>query len=129
LKLHVNALLGLAALRTAHSIALSDPNARILFVCVELCSLHLQRDDDRLDNLVATNIFGDGASAVIVGQGILAEEKSYYEILKASCHARWDLSNTGYKVGLKTDIGNCLDIVAYLQYTSISFGTKYCPIL
>jgi predicted naringenin-chalcone synthase len=103
---------GLAALRTAQSLAQANQSYRILFVCTELCSLHVQKDDVRTDNLVAETIFGDGSAAAVVGCGLREGERPSFEIMKATCHAlkdskekiRWDLSNTGYKVGLEPDI-------------------------
>jgi len=56
---------GVAALRTAGALAASDPDAVVLAVCVELCSLHLRSDTDP-QNLVASALFSDGAAAVVV---------------------------------------------------------------
>lgn len=56
---------GVAALRAARSIAGDDPEATVLVVCVELCSLHL-RPDLEPQNLVASALFADGAAAVVV---------------------------------------------------------------
>lgn len=38
-------------------------------VCVELCSLTVQRDDVSVPNLVASGLFGDGAAAVVARGG------------------------------------------------------------
>jgi alpha-pyrone synthase len=51
---------GIAGLRCAESIALSNANYRVLLVCTELCSLQVQLHDNRYDNFVAEAIFGDG---------------------------------------------------------------------
>ncbi len=56
---------GVAALRAARSIAGDDPEATVLVVCVELCSLHLRHDLDP-QNLVASALFADGAAAAVV---------------------------------------------------------------
>jgi len=53
-------------LRTAAQIVQSQPQARVLVVCVELSSLHTQPTTDR-ENLVAASLFADGASACVVG--------------------------------------------------------------
>ena len=53
------------ALRAAHSFCVSDPEAVVLVVCVELCSLHLRSSDDP-DTIVASSVFSDGAAAAIV---------------------------------------------------------------
>jgi predicted naringenin-chalcone synthase len=53
------------ALRIADLIAKSDVNAKVLVVCVELCTLHFQPKNNH-DNLLSNTIFGDGAAAVII---------------------------------------------------------------
>lgn len=53
------------ALKVAHDIVKSQPNARVLVVSVELCSLHLQ-PSEAYDDLTGASIFADGASACIV---------------------------------------------------------------
>jgi predicted naringenin-chalcone synthase len=57
------------ALRVADAFATADPQAVVLVVCVELCSLHFQYGR-RPDAVVANSIFADGAGAVVgVGPG------------------------------------------------------------
>lgn len=53
------------ALAAARNIIRSEPNARVLVVCVELCSLHFQVSD-RPDQIVANALFADGAVAMII---------------------------------------------------------------
>ncbi|MGH7641094.1 MAG: type III polyketide synthase [Candidatus Dormibacteria bacterium] len=60
---------GAAALAVAHRHLRLDPRARVLLVCVELCSLTFQPEDTSLDNLVAAMVFGDGAVAAVLGGG------------------------------------------------------------
>ncbi|MBE8723008.1 type III polyketide synthase [Sphingobacterium pedocola] len=52
-------------LKHAHYIAEKEPDAKVLLVCVELCTLHFQTDQT-IDNVTSTIIFGDGAAAVLV---------------------------------------------------------------
>ncbi|MBY0312773.1 MAG: type III polyketide synthase [Phycisphaerales bacterium] len=57
---------GVIALRTARDLAIAGgPECRVLVVCVELCSLHLQYSD-RPGQIVANALFGDGAAAAVV---------------------------------------------------------------
>ena len=51
-----------AALRTAYHIVRSEPEARVLTVTVELCSLHLQETQE-IESLLAMLQFSDGAAA------------------------------------------------------------------
>ena len=53
------------ALRAAHDFCRADPEAVVLVVCVELCSVHLQASDDP-DTIVASSVFSDGAAAAVV---------------------------------------------------------------
>ncbi|PKP47059.1 MAG: hypothetical protein CVT94_12675 [Bacteroidetes bacterium HGW-Bacteroidetes-11] len=53
------------ALNLAEMITKTDENARVMIVCVELCTLHFQAIDNN-DNLLANTVFGDGAAAVVV---------------------------------------------------------------
>jgi len=57
---------GLTGLRTAHEIISADPNAVVLQVAVELCSLHYQKENT-VDTIVANALFADGAAAAVYG--------------------------------------------------------------
>ena len=63
------------ALRIADSIVKSQADARVLVVCVELCTLHFQPKND-IDNLLSNSIFGDGAAAVIMVSESFAIEQN-----------------------------------------------------
>ena len=52
-------------LRLAQAFCGSDPEAVVLMVCVELCTLHLDPDAS-IDSLLSTALFADGAAAVLV---------------------------------------------------------------
>lgn len=52
------------ALAVADAFATADPEAVVLVVCVELCSLHFQYGR-RSDHVVANSIFADGAAAMV----------------------------------------------------------------
>ena len=53
------------ALKLGDMIAKTDEKAKVLIVCVELCTLHFQPKNNH-DNLLSNTIFGDGAAAVVV---------------------------------------------------------------
>lgn len=53
------------ALKIGDMIAQTNEDAKVLIVCVELCTLHFQPKDNS-DNLLSNTIFGDGAAAVII---------------------------------------------------------------
>jgi alkylresorcinol/alkylpyrone synthase len=56
---------GAAGIARVHDYLLGHPDHTAVLVAVELCSLTLQRDDVSVPNLVASGLFGDGASAVV----------------------------------------------------------------
>ena len=52
------------ALKIADMISKTEEDAKVLVVCVELCTLHFQPKNNH-DNLLSNTIFGDGAAAVL----------------------------------------------------------------
>ncbi len=57
---------GASGIARVHDYLEGDTDGVALLVSVELCSLTVQRDDDSMDNLVASGLFGDGAAAVVL---------------------------------------------------------------
>ncbi len=55
----------LPALRLAARITAADPQAVVLVVCAELCTLHVRRSTDP-QQIVAASVFADGAAAAVV---------------------------------------------------------------
>jgi len=53
------------ALAAARDFCRADPEAVVLVVCAELCTLHLRSSDDP-DSIVASSVFADGAAAAVV---------------------------------------------------------------
>lgn len=96
------------AMKVANSIVSADPKAKVLVVCVELCSIHLQEKKDD-ENLLANAIFGDGAAAMIVsadaGKRSL-EMKNFYNDL--ALHARdemgWYIGDHGFEMHLSAKV-------------------------
>lgn len=105
-------------LRTATQIVRSQPTARVLVVCVELCSLHTQPTVDR-ENLVAASLFADGASACVVGEpepgqsNIFRIEDFHTEVKpETSDQMIWQIGNHGFALRLSPQIPNHLASVA-----------------
>lgn len=55
----------LNALKTADAFCQSEPTAKVLIVCTELCSLHFQKKITD-DNMLSNALFGDGSAAVLM---------------------------------------------------------------
>jgi len=98
-------------LAVANAIAAQNPKHRILVVCTEICSLHMQITG-RPEVLIGNALFADGAAAVVVGAEPTENETPIYEIIKAgSCALQntqnkmtWTVSDTGFVMTLDKDI-------------------------
>ena len=55
----------ITGIKTADTICRSNPNAKVLVVATELCTIHFQNKTDD-DHLLANAIFGDGSAALLV---------------------------------------------------------------
>ncbi len=96
------------ALKVANHIVGHQPEAKVLIVSVELCTLHLQNLSDT-DNLLANSLFSDGSGAVLV-EGI--PRKQSFELvnfhsdlsLSAKKEMEWDISDSGFLMTLSMNI-------------------------
>ncbi len=97
---------GVTALRTARHIARSDPAARILVVAVELCTLHLQHDNE-LEPLLAMGQFGDGAAAALVTSqepGLELGEAISATLADSADLITWTITDTGFVMELSGEV-------------------------
>jgi predicted naringenin-chalcone synthase len=97
------------ALRLARQIVQAQPAARVLIVCVELGSLHIQPGDKPVD-MVGASIFADGAGACVVGmphpeqRDIFAIQGMYTELTpEAEASMIWHIGNHGYTLHLSRE--------------------------
>ena len=99
------------ALRVAHSFCQSQPDARVLLVCTELCTLHFQIDDS-LESVVVNSLFADGAAAAILSARDEAEARGQYAYVDGRCQLdddsmedmTWAIGNTGFQMGLSSRV-------------------------
>lgn len=67
---------GAAGISRAYDYCKAYPHAKVLVVCVELCSLTFQKDDYSKSNLVGASLFADGAACVLIcGDDVELEQK------------------------------------------------------
>lgn len=107
------------ALNLADMITKTDENAKVLVVCVELCTLHFNAVDNN-DNLLANTIFGDGAAAVVVVSDTAAKKNQqaglsingFYSLLlyKGKNLMGWNITPVNFEMvldaGIPEFIGN-----------------------
>lgn len=95
-----------SALRTAYHIVRSEPEARVLAVTVELCSLHLQ-ETQQLEQLLAMLQFSDGAAAALVTSEPGGLEMSHLFSMQLEDSAeliQWKIGDTGFEMTLSGEV-------------------------
>jgi alkylresorcinol/alkylpyrone synthase len=101
---------GVMGLARAAALAKADPNARILFLVVELCALTFRHADRSKSNLIATALFGDGAAAAVVSaRGEYADRPKLgpwgeYTWPDSLDVMGWEVADDGLKVVFSRDI-------------------------
>lgn len=96
------------AMKVAKHIIGANENAKVLIVCVELCSIHLQEKKDD-ENLLANAIFGDGAAAMILSSEPLnrsLELTNFYSDLApdAKDEMGWYIGDHGFEMHLTSRV-------------------------
>lgn len=99
---------GAAGVSRAYDFCKAHPNAKVLVVCVELCSLTFQPNDFSKSNLIGASLFADGAACILVcGDEIMIDtKKPSPSILAAGSKwmpdsenvMGWDVKNNGLHV-------------------------------
>jgi alkylresorcinol/alkylpyrone synthase len=103
---------GVSGMAKANMAAKANPNAVVLLVAVELCSLTLIKNDYSKSNFVGSSLFSDGVVASIIkGDNYplpkqqvtfkAASSKLYYDSLDVM---GWDFGEEGFKVIFSKDI-------------------------
>jgi alkylresorcinol/alkylpyrone synthase len=103
---------GAAGIARLHDYLLGHPDDVAVLVSVELCSLTVQRDDTSVPNLVASGLFGDGASAVVARGGAPAGETGGVEVLASRSRLYpdsertmgWDIAASGLRIVLDASV-------------------------
>ena len=107
---------GFNGIRMADQIIRSDPEALVLQVCVELCSLHFQKKPEP-DLIVANCLFADGCVAAVYGASArheagladLVAHRSFVETAALDQMA-WNIGNHGFEMRLSTRVPRTLEV-------------------
>jgi predicted naringenin-chalcone synthase len=99
----------LPALRMAQQFCAARPDAVVLVICVELCSLHMQMKSDS-DSILANALFSDGAGAALVSARpprgdfpVLALDRFMSAMApEAQRDMAWEIGNHGFNLVLST---------------------------
>jgi predicted naringenin-chalcone synthase len=123
------------AIKAANNICLADPNATVLVISVELCSLHFYPSAVGED-IIANLLFADGAAAALIcGDKVSSPNKQVLAIAKTGSAfipdtehlMTWDISSSAFRMylsgdvvkSIKNDIENALKI--FLKTDEITF--------
>ncbi|MGR0318788.1 type III polyketide synthase [Agromyces sp. ZXT2-3] len=104
------------ALRTAAQFCVADPDAVVLVVSVELCTLHLRSSNDP-DTIVASSLFADGAGAGIVTARPLEEGERAFALDRFETRITpvgegdmaWKIGDHGFEMVLSNAVPAIID--------------------
>ncbi len=100
-------------MKVADAICMADPQASVLLVCVEMCSIHIQKNFT-LDNIIGNAIFADGAAAVLIQaqpdtQRYLRFESFYCDIMpQTSQEMAWHIGDFGFDMVLSAYVPDAI---------------------
>ena len=104
------------ALRAAVSTCRAEPEATVLIVCAELCTLHLRASEDP-DTIVASSVFADGAAAAIVSAGPVPAGSTILEVERldtvltddGEAEMAWTIGDLGFEMVLSSAVPRILE--------------------
>lgn len=100
-------------MKAADAICMANPNATVLLVCVELCSIHIQ-NQFTLDRIISNAIFADGAAAVLIQaqpteQRCLRFKSFYCDIVpQTSQDMAWQIGDSGFDMVLSAYVPDAI---------------------
>lgn len=108
---------GAAGLSRAHDYCRAYPDAKVLVLCLELCSLTFQRSDLSKSNLIGTSLFADGsACALVTGEkaggndaGFFIHDTQSTLMPDSEDVMGWDVKDEGLHVVFSRDIPKIIE--------------------
>jgi alkylresorcinol/alkylpyrone synthase len=106
---------GAAGLARVNDYLAGHPGQVGVLLSVELCSLTLQRDDETMANFVATGLFGDGATAVVLvgderaepGIRIVDTRSSFFPDTQSVIG--WNIGGSGFEIVLTAGVADVIE--------------------
>jgi len=98
-------------LKLSDKILRAEPNANVLLVSVELCTLHFQKEYIE-DNILANSLFGDGAAAALIknsDHGLKIKSYMSQVIREGEKDMAWGIGDFGFEMRLSKYIPSLLD--------------------
>lgn len=97
---------GFHGLKLANYMLQSNPEAKVLLFCVELCTLHFSRDT-QTDNLLANALFADGAAAITLSnenKGLQLKERLNVLLGSGKEDMAWEITPQRFSMKLSSYI-------------------------
>lgn len=99
------------AIKMADRICRSEPDAQVVIVAVELCTIHFQKEYNE-DNVIANALFGDGAAAVLVKdaeEGLSIRKYQSNIFIEGEADMAWTIGDFGFEMRLSKYIPELLN--------------------
>lgn len=106
------------ALRMAKAFCEANPQANVLVICAELCTLHMHSSSDP-DAIIANSVFADGAAAALVSArspvaGRTALELNHFETTLTpvgigEAEMAWTVGDQGFDMVLSTYVPSIIE--------------------
>lgn len=101
------------AMKMAKAFCESQPDARVLVVCLELCSIHLQASE-AADNLISASVFSDGSAGMLISE---EQVNPAYEMTQFSTaiaeesekDMAWTIGDNGFDMVLSSYVPNIIE--------------------
>jgi predicted naringenin-chalcone synthase len=117
---------GINALKLSRHIVRSDPEARVLLLSLELCTLHLQETSD-LEQVLSFLVFGDGAAASLVTAeptGIALDRFRAVLVPETTGLITWNIGEVGFDMFLSGQVPGAVGQGLRLMSDEILAGQK-----
>ena len=94
-------------LKLADTFCQAQPDARVLLVCTELCSLHFQKEKSD-DNMLANALFADGSAAMLIEsesrKGLNLKPESFFCDIapEGESDMAWTVGDLGFEMKLSS---------------------------
>jgi predicted naringenin-chalcone synthase len=98
------------AFQLAQQICEANPNAKVIVVSIEMCTLHLKFDTS-VDSILSASLFADGAAAALISAE-KPQTEHFYEMhtlktISAPVGTKdllWNVGDTGFDIVLSTEV-------------------------
>lgn len=108
---------GASGLSSAADYCRAYPEAVVIVLCLELCSLTFQRSDHSKSNLIGTSLFADGAACALVtgdqvklpGEGFHIKDSQSTLMRDSEDVMGWDVKDEGLHVVFSRDIPKIIE--------------------